>query len=105
MLISIEEKPKLPKSNNAVIGLYFYPNIALDYVKNIKPSSRGEKEITTLNQKFLKKLKLSYTQLGRGAIWFDPTRPINNQRNPNTTLVVPAFCSSQGKVGRGKTAV
>tara|TARA_B100001059_G_scaffold135353_1_gene135613 strand:+ start:1165 stop:2043 length:879 start_codon:yes stop_codon:yes gene_type:complete len=75
MLISIEEKPKLPKSNNAIIGLYFYPNIALNYVKNIKPSSRGEKEITTLNQKFLKKLKLSYTQLGRGAIWFDAGTP------------------------------
>lgn len=74
-VISIEEKPNNPKSNNAVIGLYFYPNIAIEMVKNIEKSERGEKEITSLNQEFLKQNKLSYLRLGRGFIWYDTGTP------------------------------
>ena len=74
-IVSLEEKPKNPKSNNAVIGLYMYPNQALSLVKDIKRSARGEKEITSLNEKFLKINKLSYKQLGRGFIWFDTGTP------------------------------
>ena len=74
-VISIEEKPINPKSNNAVIGLYFYPNLAIEMVKNIEKSERGEKEITSLNQEFLKKNKLSYLRLGRGFIWYDTGTP------------------------------
>ena len=69
--ISIEEKPKKPKSNYAVVGLYFYPNKVVDVVKHIKPSSRGELEITTVNQKFLKDGELKIQLLGRGFAWLD----------------------------------
>lgn len=74
-VISIEEKPVIPKSNNAVIGLYFYPNIAIEMVKYIEKSERGEKEITSLNQEFLKRDKLHYYSLGRGFIWYDTGTP------------------------------
>lgn len=69
--ISIEEKPEKPRSNYAVPGLYFYTNDVVDIAKKVKPSARGELEITTINEEYMKRGKLKVEKLGRGMTWFD----------------------------------
>ncbi len=70
-VLSIEEKPIAPKSNYAVVGLYFYPNSVIEIAKNIKPSPRGELEITTVNQEYMNRKQLRLSTMGRGFAWLD----------------------------------
>ncbi|MEI6140064.1 MAG: glucose-1-phosphate thymidylyltransferase RfbA [Mariniphaga sp.] len=70
-VLSVEEKPTVPKSNYAVVGLYFYPNSVIEIAKNIKPSPRGELEITTVNQQYMIQKQLKLSTMGRGFAWLD----------------------------------
>ncbi len=87
-VLSLEEKPEVPKSNWAIPGIYFYDNSVVDVVKNIKPSKRGELEITTLNSEYLKEKKLSVVPLGRGVAWLDTGTPQGLNKASNFVEII-----------------
>lgn len=92
---SIDEKPKQPKSDFAVIGLYFYPNSVVNIAKNIKPSNRGELEITSINQEYLKKNTLQLTKIGRGYIWLDTGTHENLNKASNLIRLIEDTTTSK----------
>lgn len=91
--LSIEEKPKEPKSNYAVVGLYFYPNKVVDVANHIKPSARGELEITTVNQELLRDGDLKVQVYGRGFAWLDAG---THDSLPEASTFVEVIEKSQG---------
>ena len=92
-VISIEEKPKLPKSNYAITGLYIYDNTVIENAKNLKPSARGELEISDLNNIYLKEKRLKIKKLGRGFAWIDTG---TNEALSRASTFVETIEKSQG---------
>ena len=92
-IISIEEKPKIPKSNYAVVGIYFYPNAVVDIAKKVKPSKRGELEITSVNQEFIERDQLSMQFMGRGYAWLDTG---THEALAEATMYIQAIEKRQG---------
>ena len=91
--VSLEEKPAMPKSNYAVVGLYFYPNDVVEKAARLKPSARGEYEITDLNREYLKEGRLSVETMGRGFAWLDTG---THQSLADATNFVRALIERQG---------